>query len=88
VSYRVQLFRQPEKEMDRLDRVAERRIRDRLKELALAPYDDRLSKPVRMTTERRSSRVGDWRIIYRVDDRDPVIFVMAIQHRSKAYGKK
>jgi mRNA interferase RelE/StbE len=85
VTFRVQLFRQPEKELDRLDRVAEKRIRDRLKELALAPYDARLSQPVKMAEGRRSSRVGDWRIIYRIDEGERVIFVMAIQHRSKAY---
>ncbi|MCI0333388.1 MAG: type II toxin-antitoxin system RelE/ParE family toxin [Planctomycetes bacterium] len=30
-------------------------------------------------------RVGDYRIIYRIDERQPMVFVLKIAHRSKAY---
>jgi mRNA interferase RelE/StbE len=81
----LELFRQAGRELDRLDRVIEGRVRNRLKELSLNPYDDRLSKPVKMAQGRRVARVGDWRIIYRVYESERIVFVMAIDHRSKIY---
>jgi mRNA interferase RelE/StbE len=87
VTYKVELARQAEKALDRLDRVSEKRIRDRLKELSFNPYDPRLSNDVIMEEKKKYTRVGDWRVIFRVDAADRIIFVTAIQHRSKAYRK-
>jgi mRNA interferase RelE/StbE len=87
VTYRVELTRQAEKVLDRLDRVTEKRLRDRLKELSFNPYDPRLSNDVIMEEGKRYAKVGDWRIIFRLEAADMVIFVTAIQHRSKAYRK-
>jgi len=87
VTYKVELTRQAEKALDRLDRVTEKRLRDRLKELSLNPYDPRLSNDVIMEEGKKYSRVGDWRVTYRVEGENRVIFVTAIQHRSKAYRK-
>ena len=85
--YKVQLARQAEKTLDRLDRVTEKRIRDRLEELSINPFDPRLSNDVIMEEGKKYSRVGDWRVIYRLEAENRVIFVTAIQHRSKAYRK-
>jgi mRNA interferase RelE/StbE len=87
VTYKVELARQAEKSLDRLDRVTEQRLRYRLKELALNPYDRRLSDEVIMEKDKRYSRVGAWRVIYQIDEQERIIFVTAIQHRSKAYRK-
>ena len=87
MTYRVELARQAEKALDRLDRITEKRLRDRLKELSFNPYDPRLSNDVIMEEGKKYSRVGDWRVIYRVEAENRVIFVTAIQHRSKAYRK-
>ena len=87
MTYKVELARQAEKALDRLDRVTEKRLRDRLKELSLNPYDSRLSNDVIMEEGKKYSRVGDWRVTYRVEAENRVIFVTAIQHRSKAYRK-
>jgi mRNA-degrading endonuclease RelE of RelBE toxin-antitoxin system len=40
-----------------------------------------------MEEGKKYSRVGDWRVTYRVEAENRVIFVTAIQHRSKAYRK-
>ena len=85
--FRVELARHAEKAFDRLDRTTEKHLRDRLKELSLKPYDLRLSNEVIMKEGKRYTKVGDWRIIFRVEAADIVIFVTAIQHRSKAYRK-
>ena len=83
--YKVALARQAEKVLDRLDRVTEKRIRDRLKDLSLNPFDPRISKDIIMEECKNYSRVGDWRVIFRVEVQESIIFVTAIQHRSKAY---
>jgi mRNA-degrading endonuclease RelE of RelBE toxin-antitoxin system len=34
-----------------------------------------------------SSRVGDWRIIYQINQAEKIIFIESIQSRQKAYKK-
>jgi mRNA-degrading endonuclease RelE of RelBE toxin-antitoxin system len=85
VTYRVQVSQPAKKELDRLDQVTARRLRDRLKELTLDPFSTRLSKAVIITEGQRTARVGNWRIIYRVDDEQKVTFVIAFRPRGKAY---
>jgi mRNA interferase RelE/StbE len=85
VTYRVQLSSPAGKQLDRFDKVTARRLRDRLKELSLEPFSPRISKPVKMEPGRRTSRVGNWRIIYRVIESDHEIRVDAFLPRDKAY---
>lgn len=85
MSYRVQLSLPAKKQLDRLDQVTARRLNERLKELTFNPFFTRISKAVKMEPGQRTSRVGDWRIIYRVDERDNEIKVIAFRPRGKAY---
>jgi mRNA interferase RelE/StbE len=85
MTYKVELHRQAEKKLDRLDKTTSRRIHSCIDQLANGPFDPRISNEVKMAPERRYSRVGDWRIIYRIDELSRIIFITAIQHRSKAY---
>jgi mRNA interferase RelE/StbE len=85
VSHRVQLSLPAKKQLDRLDQVTARRLDDRLKELSFDPYSLRISKAVKMEPGQRTSRVGDWRIIYRVDEINQEIMVIAFRPRGKAY---
>ena len=72
VSYRVQLSLPAKKQLDRLDQVTARRLNDRLKELGFDPYATRISKRSKNGSPgQRTSRVGDWRIIYRVNEIKP-----------------
>lgn len=87
MSYKVELTRQAEKSLDRLDRVTEKRLRDRIKQLSLNPYDPRISNAIKMELDKRYSRVGAWRVIYRIESQDRTIFITAIQPRGKAYRK-
>ena len=59
MSYGVKLSLPAKKQLDRLDQVTARRLDDRLKELAVDPYDTRISKAVKMEPGQRTSRVGD-----------------------------
>lgn len=83
--YRIELLRKAEKTLQGLDRVLERRIRERLRELAQAPFDSRLSRQMETAKDRRYSRVGDWRIIYRVNEAAGTLDIAAIRPRSRAY---
>jgi mRNA-degrading endonuclease RelE of RelBE toxin-antitoxin system len=81
------MHHQAEKALDRLDQVTAGRILLRLGQLGKDPYDNRISNEVKMNPERRYAKVGDWRILYRVVEEGGIVFVTAIQHRSKAYRK-
>lgn len=85
--YGVHLSLPAKKQLDRLDQVITKRLSDRLKELAFDPYSPRISKAVKMEPGQRTSRVGDWRIIYRVNEMDRQIIVIAFRPRGKAYQK-
>jgi len=87
MTYLVQLHHQAEKALDRLDQVTAGRILGRLDQLAKDPVDKRISNEVKMNPGRRYAKVGDWRIIYQIDEEVRVVIVTAIQHRSKAYRK-
>ena len=84
MTYRVRIGRSNEKMLAGLDKSLVRRIYQRLQELALDPYSPRISKPLKMLVGQRSSRVGDWRITYRILDED-VLEIMTIVPRGKAY---
>ncbi len=85
MALRVELSREAEKALDRLDRVLERRLRRRLRELAEAPFDPRLSEPLTGVGDLRSSRVGDSRILFTVNEAAQAVPVLAIRSRRQAY---
>jgi mRNA interferase RelE/StbE len=52
--------------------------------LAASPY--RVGKPLKLGLEGlHSARRGDYRVIYRIDDHQRRVTVIAIEHRSDAY---
>lgn len=85
MNYRVQLSLPAKKQLDRLDQVTAKRLDERLKELTFEPYSTRISKAVKMEPGQRTSRVGDWRIIYRVNEFNQELLVIAFRPRGKAY---
>jgi mRNA-degrading endonuclease RelE of RelBE toxin-antitoxin system len=85
VKYEVRLSRQAEKDLERLDRATLKRVQARIDELAGIPLDPRLPKQLEMDSERRYYRVGNWPIIFAVDEVGRVLDVAAVQHRSRVY---
>ena len=85
MSYAIRVSRRADKVFERLDRSIAPRIRDRIDQLSLNPYDSRLSHELEIVQGQRYSRVGDWRIIYEVRENDRIMFIVTIQHRSKVY---
>lgn len=85
MTYQVHIFSEPRKTLKKLDRVLSGRIFKRLEELAQDPLDRRLSRQMETDPESRYSRVGDWRIIYQVEEAQQIINITAIRPRSGAY---
>ena len=83
MSYQVLVGREARKTIEKLDRTMAGRIRDQLRNLAANPFNPRISNQLIMTPEKRYSRVGDWRIVYKVNETQKVIDVSAVQHRSR-----
>lgn len=85
MNYKVEFTRQGEKDLRRLDRVTLGRLKARIDELAQGPFNPRLSRQMETDPESRYSRVGDWRIIYQVEEEEQTINITAIRPRSRAY---
>ncbi len=83
--YRVEVHRQAAKELKRLDRITIKRIQAKIGELAQDPFDPRISRQMETDPGSRYSRVGDWRIIYRVNEAAGILDITAIRPRSSAY---
>jgi len=78
----VKLASSARKYLEKLDASRKRRITQRLRDLAENPLDIRLSYPLQQSS-RRSSRVGDYRILFEIDGDD--LIVASIGPRGQIY---
>ncbi len=85
MSYEVRLTREAEKILDRLDRSAELRIRQRMVLLSEDPFDPRVSAPLTERAGLRKSRVGGWRILFTVDLDHKIVFVLTVDTGGQVY---
>ena len=85
MSYQVHIFPEARKTLKKLDRIISGRIIKRLEELAENPFDPRRSRQKETDPDSRYSRVGDWRIIYQVEEKGQTLYITAIRPRSRAY---
>ena len=82
--YTVTFARSARKELESLDRATGKRILSRIERLASAPRPSGCGKLVGANDLWRI-RVGDYRVVYSVDDRRSLIDVQVIRHRRDAY---
>jgi mRNA interferase RelE/StbE len=82
--YRVILGSPARKDLDNLQGAVYQRILAALQDLADNPRPRACVKLVTGVGEYRL-RVGDYRVLYDVDDRDHTVTVLRVKHRSKAY---
>lgn len=85
MSYTIVLTKAASRALSKLDHHTEQDIQRRLDELALNPYDPRLSKPLKTARDKRSSRAGNWRIIYKIHADRMIVEIEAVKHRKTAY---
>lgn len=82
--YRVQVLRDPQKVLDRLPRNTRRRMDDVLDALSENP---RMHGYIRLKgyDDLYRVRVGDWRIIYAIEEDQLVVLVIEIGARGNVY---
>jgi len=82
--YRVTFARSAGKDLDRLDPPIARRVLSAIEKLAIAPRPPGCVKLAGSKSDWRI-RIGDWRVIYIIDDAAAVVDIVAVRHRSEAY---
>ena len=85
MNFRVSVAHEAEKILDRLDRSTEQRIRTRFVQLAVDPFDARLSASLADRPGIRKSRVGGWRILFTVDREAKAIYILTVDTRGQVY---
>ncbi len=83
--YAVVLARSARKELEALDPPIVSRLVARIEALSRSPRP-RGSRKLRGSGDLWRVRVGDYRIVYGIDDRRRVVDVVRIRHRREAYG--
>lgn len=84
-NYRIVFARSAERDLHKLPRIVQQRAMQSIDALATAPRPAGVKKIVG-TADLWRIRVGDYRIIYRIDDRERLIDVTHIRHRKDVYA--
>lgn len=84
MSYAVCIVPSALRNLGRLPRDAARRIRDLIDALSSSPRPHG-AKQLRGTDNVWRARVGDYRVVYRIDDRAVTVLVVRIGHRRDVY---
>ena len=84
-NYRIVFARSAERDLHKLPQIVQQRAMQSIDALATAPRPAGVKKIVG-TADLWRIRVGDYRIIYRIDDRERLIDVTHIRHRKDVYA--
>lgn len=82
--YRIEFLKTAQKELLKLPQDVQRRIAAKIDALSVDPRPPD-SKKLKNGNERLRIRVGDYRIIYRLEEDRLVILVIKIGHRCNVY---
>ena len=82
--YSVSFARSARKELQALDASVATRVLRRLEALSISPRPTGVIK-IEGADDLWRLRVGDWRVIYRISDREKLVDIIAIRHRKDAY---
>ena len=85
MKYKVRIIRAAEKEMDRLPRAIHARISRKTLSLEDNPGPRGAKKP--SGREEYRLRVGDYRLLYTINDEAWVIRIFAVGHRGEVYRR-
>jgi mRNA interferase RelE/StbE len=83
-AYQIKFSRSARKELEALDAALVNRIFPRIEALRNEPRPSGCRKLVGSENTWRI-RVGDYRVLYSLDDKSNTIDIIAVRHRSKAY---
>jgi mRNA interferase RelE/StbE len=82
--YTVVFARSARKELQALDRTVAARILKRIEALRLEPRPSGCRK-LEGTDNLWRIRIGDWRVVYAIDDDRSLVEVSVVRHRREAY---
>ena len=82
--YAVVFARSARKELQNLDPQVARRILKAIEALVANPRPSGVVK-LEGASDLWRVRVGEWRVVYRISDRDRLVDVIAVRHRRDAY---
>ena len=82
MSFKVLLHPKAAKELQKIEKQIRTRIIESAKQLRENP--DKLGKPLKQS-DYWSLRVGDYRVIYEIDQNKKQVVILFIGHRSKVY---
>jgi mRNA interferase RelE/StbE len=82
--YTVVFARSARKELQALDRTVATRILKRIEALTREPRPSGCKK-LEGTDNLWRIRIGDWRVVYSVDDNKSLVEISVIRHRREAY---
>jgi mRNA interferase RelE/StbE len=82
--YTVVFARSARKELQNLDPQVARRILRQIEALAENPRPPGVAK-LEGASDLWRIRVGDWRVVYRILDRERLVDVIAVRHRREVY---
>jgi len=83
MTYRVRIKRPAEKEIRALPSTVRRRVHEMIIKLSEEPRPPGVRK-VRGSSAWRV-RVGDYRVVFRIDDREREVTIFLVKHRSDVY---
>lgn len=86
MAYEIVIQASASKALRNLDRVPRRRVAAAIDALASDPRPHGY-KPVVGQPNAFRIRVGDWRVLYEIEDDKLLILVVKIAHRSTVYGR-
>jgi mRNA interferase RelE/StbE len=86
VRYTIELTASAEKEMAKLTRDMHRRVVEKVLQLEDSPRPAG-AKHLEVPFEGYRIRIGDWRVLYCVDDTKQLVTVYAVRHRREVYRK-
>ncbi|GBF82742.1 type II toxin-antitoxin system RelE family toxin [Aphanothece sacrum] len=82
--YKIEFLKSAKKELSKLPKDIQERIKNKIETLKINPYPPDF-KQLTNGEGRLRVRIGDYRIIYRVENNILVVLVIKIGHHSKIY---
>lgn len=85
--YRIQFVKKAVKELSKIDPIWQKRIKDRIQLLASNPavLKSNIKKLKGKYSKFALLRVGNYRIIFKIENEELLILIIRITHRKEAY---
>lgn len=83
-SYKIKLKKSASKEIEKLPKIVLKRVIEKIQSLGIEPRPSGCKKL--SSDEKYRIRVGNYRILYTIEDDKLVIYVVKIGHRKDIYG--